>query len=187
VVGLALGVAGVWIFFAVVSVFSPNGDRQQARTPLTPLLQPHEFSEPGVVLENDEVKVTAAVVNHPPVVPAFAYRFDTADRSIVISGDTNENAPGLVRLAQGADVLVHEFLSLRLYNANPNPNTELAAHVRRAHTPATEVGRIATAAKVKTLVFSHFVPSAQSQYLSTKCDSPTTGYCGRHGPDGRCQ
>lgn len=83
---------------------SPDG----GRTPLTPHLQPHEFSEPGSILENDEVKVTAAPVNHPPVVPAFAYSFDTADRSIVISGDTNENAPELVRLAQGADVLVHE-------------------------------------------------------------------------------
>ena len=38
------------------------------------------------MIQNDRVKVTATLVNHPPMVPAFAYRFDTADRSIVISG-----------------------------------------------------------------------------------------------------
>ena len=40
------------------------------------------------MLQDENVKVTSALVDHPPVVPAFAYRFDAADRSIVISGDT---------------------------------------------------------------------------------------------------
>ena len=43
------------------------------------------------------------------VVPAFAYRFDAADRSIVISGDTTPSA-NLIKLAKHADVLVHEAL-----------------------------------------------------------------------------
>ena len=48
--------------------------------------------------QDANVKVTAALVSHPPVVPAFAYRFDTADRSIVISGDT-ARSDNLIALA----------------------------------------------------------------------------------------
>ena len=57
----------------------------------------------------DGVKVTSTVVDHPPVVPAFAYRFDARDRSIVISGDTSPSQ-NLVKLAAGADVLVHSVM-----------------------------------------------------------------------------
>ena len=40
-------------------------------------------------MQDTNVKVTAALVEHPLVKPAFAYRFDCPDRSIVISGDTH--------------------------------------------------------------------------------------------------
>ena len=53
----------------------------EKRPPLSPMLASHEISKPGLVMQDDNVKVTAAVVNHPPVVPSFAYRFDTKDRS----------------------------------------------------------------------------------------------------------
>src|SRR5581483_5856359 len=79
---------------------------------------------------------------------------------IVISGDTAPSE-ALVRLAKGADVLVHEALYLpavdRLAAAEPNAPT-LRQHLLAAHTPAEEVGRIATEAGVKTLVLSHLVP-----------------------------
>ena len=39
-------------------------------------------------MQDENVKVTCAPVPHPMVEPAYAYRLDTADRSIVISGDT---------------------------------------------------------------------------------------------------
>lgn len=83
----------------------------EGRPPLAPMLHPHEISEGGLVMQDANVKVTSALVKHPPVSPAFAFRFDSADRSIVISGDTapSEN---LVRLAYGADVLVHEVMHL---------------------------------------------------------------------------
>jgi ribonuclease BN (tRNA processing enzyme) len=60
----------------------------EGRVPLVPLVNVHELSQGGPVMQDERVKVTAAVVHHPPVVPALAYRFDAADRSIVISGDT---------------------------------------------------------------------------------------------------
>jgi ribonuclease BN (tRNA processing enzyme) len=112
-------------------------------------------------MQDDTVKVTATLVEHPPVVPAFAYRFDTVDRSIVISGDTLPSA-NLVALAQGADVLVHEALYApaidRLVARIPN-----AAALKRSivshHTSVEDAGRVAQSAGVKTLVLSHLIPA----------------------------
>lgn len=71
----------------------------------------HDFNKQGVVLVNDDVKVSAALVRHPPIKQAYAYRFDAKDRSVVISGDT-AHAPELAEFAKGADVLVHEVMYL---------------------------------------------------------------------------
>jgi ribonuclease BN (tRNA processing enzyme) len=104
--------------------------------------------------------VTCALVPHPLVAPAYAYRLDAADRSIVISGDT-AYSEDLIALAKGADVLVHEALFLpavdRLVARVPNASS-LRDHLIASHTSAEDCGRIATAAGVKTLVLSHFVP-----------------------------
>jgi ribonuclease BN (tRNA processing enzyme) len=81
----------------------------ERRVPLVPLVHVHEIHDNGVVMSDDNLKVTAALVDHPPVVPAFAYRFDARDRSIVISGDTAPS-DNLVKLAGGTDVLVHSVM-----------------------------------------------------------------------------
>ena len=92
--------------------------------------------------------------------PAFGYRFDTPDRSIVISGDTRPS-DNLLRLAQDADVLVHDavFPSAvdRLVGNVPNA-TRLKESILSHHTSAEDAGRIAQAARVKVLVLSHLVP-----------------------------
>ena len=124
------------------------------------LLTAHDFDKPGVVMTNDDVKVTSCLVRHPPIKQAYAYRFDAKDRSIVISGDT-AYAPELAELAKGADVLVHEVMYLpgveALIRRLPNAK-RLREHLMVAHTLPEEVGKIATQAGVKTLVLSHFVP-----------------------------
>lgn len=136
----------------------------EGRPDLRRLWTAHEFDEPGLVLHNDEVKVTAARVVHPPIRQAYAYRFDTPDRSVVISGDTNYS-PALIELARGADVLVHEVLYLpgvdRLLGRTPNAVT-LREHLLASHTSTEDVGRVAAAAGVKTLVLSHLVPGDDS-------------------------
>ena len=124
------------------------------------LVRVHELTGGGVVLQDDNVKVSAAVVNHPPIQHAFAYRFDAPDRSIVISGDTTVSK-NLIALAQGADVLVHEALWVpavdRIVATVPNAAT-LKQHIINSHTSAEDCGRVAAAAGVKTLVLSHIVP-----------------------------
>jgi ribonuclease BN (tRNA processing enzyme) len=132
----------------------------EGRPPLKDLIAPHEITRGGLVMRDARVKVTAAVVQHPLVKPAFAYRFDCPDRAIVFSGDTRPS-PDLVALAKGADVLVHEVMYLpaveRMVAAEPNART-LREHLLASHTSAEDVGRIATEAGVKTLVLSHLVP-----------------------------
>jgi ribonuclease BN (tRNA processing enzyme) len=134
--------------------------RDEGRPPFVRLISPHEITAGGTVIRNGDVKVTAALVDHPPVRPAFAYRFDTTDRSIVISGDTAPS-DSLVALARGADVLVHEVMYLPRLEplmADDPHAARLREHLLASHTPSSEVGRIAAAAGVKTLVLSHFVP-----------------------------
>ena len=124
------------------------------------LITTHDVGKPGVVFTNDGVKVSACLVRHPPIKESYAYRFDAADRSVVISGDT-AYAPELIEFAKDADVLVHEVMYLpgieALIRRLPNAK-RLREHLLASHTLPEDVGKIAAQANVKTLVLSHFVP-----------------------------
>lgn len=128
--------------------------------PLEPLISPHEIRGAGVVLEDENVRVTAAVVDHPLMTHAYSYRFDCPDRSIVVSGDTRPSS-ALVELARDADVLVHEVMhvpSIESLIARAPHAKRLREHLLASHTTTEQVGRLATEAGVGTLVLSHFVP-----------------------------
>ena len=133
----------------------------EGRPQLLPLIHAHEIRSGGVVMQDENVKVTAAVVNHPPVTPALGYRFDTADRSIVISGDTTP-VKALIDLARNADVLVHEALFApgvkQMVARVPNATT-LEQSILSHHTTVQDAGRVAREANVKMLVLSHLVPA----------------------------
>ncbi len=141
----------------------------EGRTPLAPLVHVHELREGGAVTSDGNVRVTAALVDHPPVVPAFAYRLDARDRSIVISGDTAPSR-NLEKLAAGADVLVHSVMYPpavdRLVARVPNA-AALKASILAHQTSAEDAGRVAQQAGVKTLVLSHFVPPDDPEVTDT--------------------
>ena len=132
----------------------------EGRPDLRKLVRVHEFEAPGPVFEAEGLKVSATKVRHPPLTHAYAYRFDTPARSIVLSGDTTYS-PELIALAKGVDVLVHEVMHLdgldRLLARNPNAPT-LRSHLMASHTTTEQLGHVAAEAGVKTLVLSHFVP-----------------------------
>jgi ribonuclease BN (tRNA processing enzyme) len=133
--------------------------KDEGRPPLAPLVRPHEITTAGEVFRDDRVRVTAALNEHVPIEHSFAYRFDTADRSIVFSGDTRYSE-NVVRLARGADVLVHEVLSRAFWERPGAPQPpDVIRHILASHTDAADVGRVATAAGVGTLVLTHFVPT----------------------------
>jgi ribonuclease BN (tRNA processing enzyme) len=112
----------------------------------------HEIS-PGVIYKDSNVTVTAFAVKHGPW-DAFGYRFDTADRRIVISGDT---APtdAVVQACDGCDVLLHEVYSPKRKRIVDSP--EKQAYFKAFHTSPEELGQIATRAHPKLLVLYHQV------------------------------
>jgi ribonuclease BN (tRNA processing enzyme) len=120
--------------------------------PTAPDMQPFE------VMEDDRVRVSAILVPHGPVFPAFAYRVETDDGVVVFSGDTSVS-DNVVRLAQDADMLVHEVIDLEALGDLPPAALD---HLRASHTSVADVGKVAEAAGVDTLVLTHFVPSAHA-------------------------
>jgi ribonuclease BN (tRNA processing enzyme) len=166
--------------------------REAGRHDLRPLVAPHEIAlppalgasapdhvapdmAPMLVDEEGGVRVTATLVRHAPVFPAFAFRFDTPTGSVVFSGDTAP-CPNLIRLAQGADILVHEVFDDRHADADadagPDADPDGAGptddeaweagrrhhHMVTSHTPLSDVGRVAAQAGVGRLVLTHFIP-----------------------------
>jgi ribonuclease BN (tRNA processing enzyme) len=130
---------------------------EEGRPPLVPLVHTHEVAA-GPVLANDKVRVRCARADHYHVVD-YAWRFDTPDRSFVFSGDTGPSE-ALIALAQGADVLVHEaMLPSALGRITDGNAPRLMDHLRRSHTTTEELGRVAQAAGVGTVVLSHLVPA----------------------------
>ena len=132
----------------------------EGRPDLRQLVSAHEFSQ-GPIFSNADVKITALRNNHPPVTESYALKFELGGKVVVFSGDTSYFPP-LAEFARGADYLVHEVLygpALdALLSRRPNAAT-LKASIMSHHTPAADVGRIAAAANVGTLVLSHFVPA----------------------------
>ena len=132
----------------------------EGRPDIRKLLVAREVDDDGLVMQDDNVKVTAFRTPHPPIADNFAYKFETLDGTIVFSSDTAFN-PKLAEFAKGADVLVHEVLYEpavdRLVIKTKNGAT-LKKHLMDSHTTTDDVGRIAAMAGVKVLVLSHFVP-----------------------------
>jgi ribonuclease BN (tRNA processing enzyme) len=154
----------------------------EGRISLVPLVHVHELTQGGSIMTDENVKVTATLVNHPPIAHAFAYRFDGVDRSIVISGDTRPS-DNLIKLAKGADVLVHEALFApaidRLVSGVTNA-TNLKQSILSHHTTVEDVGRVAQAAGVKTLVLSHLVPAEDPELTDQMwIDAARTHFGGR--------
>jgi ribonuclease BN (tRNA processing enzyme) len=155
--------------------------REAGRSDLTSLIVPHEIPlppeagargpdrvdppmDPILVAEDDRVRVTAILVRHPPVFPALAFRFDTDDGSVVISGDTAP-CPNLLELAEGADVLVHEVFLEESHEDDDGEEVEHSWEARQrqrhllvSHTRLADVGKVAAEAGVRRLVLTHFIP-----------------------------
>jgi ribonuclease BN (tRNA processing enzyme) len=118
--------------------------------------------EPVVIYPEDDhgVQVSAVLVQHAPVFPALGFRFETPGGSVVFSGDTGP-CDNVVRLARGADLLVHEVIDVELLSQRLTglPNYDaIRNHLASSHSPADQVGRVATRAGVRRLVLSHLVP-----------------------------
>jgi ribonuclease BN (tRNA processing enzyme) len=129
----------------------------------TPEGIPPRLEAPIQVWKDGDVTVTATLVDHRPTAPVFAYRFDTPDGSVVISGDTCVSQ-NLIDLAQDCDYLVHEVIDPQFAedlaaSLPPAVGGPLKEHLLASHTSIEQVGRdVAEPAGAKNLVLSHLVP-----------------------------
>lgn len=119
---------------------------------------------PFLVHEDDVVRVTATLVDHGQMVPSYAYRFDSEDGAIVVSGDTTVS-PNLNELAEGADILIHEVLDEAWVRESiaglPVPEAVKQAYINHmlgAHTTTEQMKTIVAETGVRTLVLHHLVP-----------------------------
>jgi ribonuclease BN (tRNA processing enzyme) len=110
----------------------------------------HEI-KPGIVYKDANVTVRAFAVAHGSWDYAYGYRFDTADRSIVISGDTAPTAQ-IARACHGCDLLLHEVYSQAWFKERPPARQKYHSHF---HTSTAELAKIATQAQPKQLVLYH--------------------------------
>lgn len=116
----------------------------------------HEIRE-GVVYEKDGVRVSAILVEHGAWQSAFAYRIDTSDRSILISGDTRPSE-ALVRAAAGVDILIHEVYSASHLKPEDRPGgKDWPRYCHEYHTSDVELGALAARIKPKLLILDHII------------------------------
>jgi ribonuclease BN (tRNA processing enzyme) len=113
---------------------------------------------PLPVMSDDNVTVTATLVSHYDVFPAFGLRFDLKGlgKSVTFSGDTTKS-DNLITLAEDTDILVHEAqfsLDDAYYHNRFPPN-----YLKSSHTSAEQVGEVAAAANAKFVVLSHYEPT----------------------------
>lgn len=162
------------------SVFLAHDIALPAGVPVPVDTNPMPPVAPFAVYEDDRVRVTATLVNHAPVFPTFAFRFDTEDGSVTFSGDTAPS-DNLVALASDTDILVHEVIDEAWVDALfPEPRTPAAEatanHLLQSHTTIESVGPVAERAGAKTLVLNHMVPvdNPESRWLGAQ-----EGYGGR--------
>ena len=119
----------------------------------------HEV-RPGVIYKDANVTVTAFATKH--AMESYGYRFDTQDRSIVISGDTNPTQ-ATIDACQGCDVLIHEVLTLDWLAKRP----DFRDYASQFHTTTAQLTELATQAKPRLLILYHaslsFRPAVDSE------------------------
>jgi ribonuclease BN (tRNA processing enzyme) len=103
----------------------------------------------GVVYKDGNVTVTAFPTKH--AMESYGYRFDTPDRSIVISGDTNPTQ-ATIDACHGCDILIHEVRSLSGLARRPPAFQRFAS---KYHTTTAQLAELASQAKPRLLILYH--------------------------------
>jgi ribonuclease BN (tRNA processing enzyme) len=133
-----------------------NADGNQRSFPDGYKVNAHEIAA-GVVYKDKNVTVTAFATKH--AMESYGYRFDTPDRSIVISGDTNPTQ-ATIDACRGCDVLIHEVHTSAWLAARPEAGGAPPGTFRRFseqyHTTTEQLGELAQRAKPRLLILYHY-------------------------------
>jgi ribonuclease Z len=118
----------------------------------------------GVVYKDANVTVTAFPTKH--AIESYGYRFDTPDRSIVITGDTNPTQ-ATIDACRGCDVLMHEVQTLGWLAKRP----DFQAYAARYHTTTVQLAELAAQARPRLLILYH-ASIALRPAVNPKASSP---------------
>ncbi len=132
----------------------------------------HAKDRVGVAYDDGSLRVTAIEVDHAPIEPAYAYRFDYKGRSVVITGDYKDHPP-LAKAAAGADLLVSEALSRSMTSSlehaarsSGRGQVETIMHdIQDYHISPEEAAAIANDAGVGLLVYYHLSPAPDNALM----------------------
>src|SRR5215467_13740853 len=125
---------------------NPEGD--QRGNPEGWKVNAHEI-KPGVIYRDAKVTVTAFPTQH--AMESYGYRFETPDRSIVISGDTSPTEE-TIKACNGCDILIHEARTLEMFNQLPAERRSFGA---KNHTTSEQLAALATKARPGLLIVYH--------------------------------
>jgi ribonuclease Z len=110
---------------------------------------------PGIVLDEDGVRVIAAPTDHRPVEPTLGYRVEFDGKAVVIAGDTVPCA-GLDELCRDADIYVQTVLRDDLVRLVP---MQRFVDTIDYHSTVAQAAQTAARAGIRTLVLTHQVPT----------------------------
>ncbi len=125
---------------------NPEGD--QRSNPDGWKVNSHEIKS-GVIYRDANVIVTAFPTKH--ALESYGYRFDTPDRSVVISGDTSPTEE-TINACNGCDVLIHEARAVEMFAKLPEDRRSFGA---KNHTTSEQLAALATKAKPGLLIVYH--------------------------------
>ena len=125
--------------------------------------------EAGTSIEAGDLTITSFQVDHEPVRPAVAYRFDYRGRSVVVSGDTTMT-PGLIEAATGADLLLQDALSLTIVRALERASAgsrmeKILRDIQDYHAHTGDFSNLVEKTGVRQLALYHLVPAPRNALL----------------------
>ena len=135
-----------------------NREGNQRDFPQGHTVNAHEIRA-GIVYKDENVTVTAFATKH--AMESYGYRFDTPDRSIVISGDTNPTQ-ATIDACRGCDVLIHEVNSVEWLKTRPAGFQSFAA---KFHTTTAQLAELASQAKPRLLILYHMQAASAEEAL----------------------
>ncbi len=135
-----------------------------------------ELTEDEVVYSHDGVEVTAFLVDHSTVKPAWGFRVDYNGRSVMISGDTGPTE-NLYIYGAGADVVLQEVMSPALIAYLETIFDEVqTARVVGYHTTAEQAADIFSKTAPRLAVYYH--TRNDGQFAQSLLDVTRKGYDG---------
>lgn len=151
------------------TVVNPAG---HGATPVEIALQGGSNQKALTVYEKEGVRITAILVDHAPVEPAYGFRVDYKGRSISISGDTIYS-PSFVEGSKGVDVMLHEALdpemvakmAAALEARGQSRTAKVFRDIPSYHASPEDAARAASEAGAKELVYYHMIPPLTARVL----------------------